>query len=239
MARDSSSLQEAVGHGQALGGQPGAVPDVADGRGHPAAGDAADQVERVDVTGPGLLLGGERDQRALGVGVEVEQRGGQAGAGHAVEQAVVVLHQDADPATGQAVEHPHLPQRPLAVELGGQQHAGHLADLAGAAGARHPEATDVVADVEVRVVDPARPVQAQGSRGELPGELGGVADPLGHRLHDVLVGQSAGAGLEDRQAADVLVPRRGLHREEQRVGAAQALHGGVTFRRQPSESDRY
>ena len=54
---------------------------------------------------------------------------------------------------------------------GAQHLAGHLADLLGPPGDGDPDAMHVVADVEVGVVDPHRPVEAERDLLELPPEL--------------------------------------------------------------------
>ena len=83
-----------------------------------AAGASASSCDVARLGAGGALLVGRRRRAAgRGVGLEVEQHGGQAGAGHAVEQAVVVLHHHADPAAGQALDVPASPTAGGAVEL--------------------------------------------------------------------------------------------------------------------------
>ena len=68
------------------------------------------------------------------VGLDVEEDLGEAGARHAVDDGVVDLRDDGDPAVGQALDHPHLPERLRAVELVPDEPADELADLLGTAG---------------------------------------------------------------------------------------------------------
>jgi hypothetical protein len=82
----------------------------------------------------------------------------------------------------------------------------------------------VLADVEVRVVDPHRPVEAEGDLLELPPELRRQGDAPLDVVEELLEGDRAALGVEDGQAPDVLVPRRRLHRQEQRVGPRESLH---------------
>jgi hypothetical protein len=173
--------------------------------------------------GAGLLLRreGHEHHPGLRVGLQVEERGGQLRAGHPVEQAVVVLHEQAGLLAGDALKPPQLPERAAAVELGAEQRAGELGDLPGTAGGGDADAAHVPADVEVRVVHPDRPVEPHRHGLELPAELGGVGDALLDQLHEPLEGHLA---LDDAEPAHVLVPRRGLHGEEEGVGAAEALH---------------
>ena len=58
-----------------------------------------------------------------GVAVGVEQLHHQVGAGDAVDHAVVDLGDQRPPAAGEALDHPHLPQRAMPVELHGHQPA--------------------------------------------------------------------------------------------------------------------
>ena len=173
-------------------------------------------------TGPLDLVG---DLGGIGVGSEVEQGRGQAGAGDPVEEAVVVLHQQRNPVVGQPFDEPGLPQRVAAIELAAQHPAGEQGQLLHPARRGDGHVVEVAVDVEVLVVDPDRTVEPEGHLVELPGELRRQREPGGEdlpHLQEVEVGRVA--PVEDREPADVLVPVGLLHGEEQRVGAAEALH---------------
>ena len=81
-------------------------------------------------------------------------------------------------AAGQPVDQGHLPQRTVVVELVHLGEARHLEDFCQGArrGRRHP--MDVVAQVEVRVVDPARRRWPQGRHHPLPEHRQGASDPV-------------------------------------------------------------
>mgnify|MGYP006137786031 CR=1 FL=1 len=68
---------------------------------------------------------GLRGRRRLGL--EAAQVGQQAHARHAVDGGVVHLGEHCDPAAGQALDDPHLPQRARAVQRGGVGHAASAA----------------------------------------------------------------------------------------------------------------
>jgi hypothetical protein len=81
---------------------------------------------------------------------------GDVDAGDAVDERVVGLADDREPVARQALDEPDLPQRLAAVELLGEQPAGEPPELVVAARGGQPRVAQVVAEVEVRVVDPDR-----------------------------------------------------------------------------------
>ena len=174
--------------------------------------------------GLALLGGGQGGQRGGGIRLEVEQHGGQAGPGHPVEEAVVVFEEDPDLAPRQSLYEPDLPEGLAPVQLRAHEGADDLADLLGPAGRRHADAADVAADVELLVVHPQWPVQAEGGLLELPLELRGVGQPFVDLDDEVVEGDGAVLGVDDAQPPDVLVPVRRLERQEQSVGATESLH---------------
>ena len=85
----------------------------------------------------------------------------QVGAGDAVDHAVVHLRDQRPVAVLETLDHPHLPQRLGAVELLRHHPADEVAQLLLAARRRQRGVAQVVAEVEVRVVDPHRPAELE------------------------------------------------------------------------------
>jgi len=88
----------------------------------------------------------------------------QVGARDAVDHGVVELAQQCLPALAQPLDHPHLPQRLAAVEPLHHDPGDQLAELLVTAGSGKAGMTDVVLEVEVRVVDPHRAPEIEGHR---------------------------------------------------------------------------
>ena len=98
-----------------------------------------------------------RPARPRRIGFDVDQREGEVDVGDSVAEGVVDLQDHPDVIVGEAVDEPHLPQRPCAIE-GERLHAAHeRGELVVVAGPRECRQADVIADVEVLVVDPHRP----------------------------------------------------------------------------------
>ena len=162
-----------------------------------------------------------------GLGREVEQHLGQAGAGHPVDERVVHLLEQGDPAVLQPLDDPRLPERLLAVELVAGQAADELAELAVVAGLGDADAADVVVDVELVVLGPARPVEAEGDVDELVAQLGHLGD-AGDQQVDEAVERPAvgmGGGVDDDQPRHVHVPVGRLAVQERGVLAGHLSHG--------------
>jgi hypothetical protein len=135
----------------------------------------------------------------------------------------------------QSLDHPDLPERARAVERTREDPARELAQLIERARAREREVAQVVADVEVAIVDPHRPALERRPR-----ELLAIArDPVQHRLDRAAVAREVDAAvrvaqrarLEDRDRADVhrrvlaLRPQeRGVLRRESFVGITSHAH---------------
>ena len=91
-----------------------------------------------------------------GLGIEVEQQGGDLDAGQAVGECVVDAGNDCHPLIGQPVDDAKVPRGPLPVELLPQQLAAFVPELlVGSRPAQVPE-LDMVGDVEMEVVGPHR-----------------------------------------------------------------------------------
>ena len=176
---------------------------------------------------PGVLVDGSAPARdRLGrVRLEVEQLLGEAGTRRAVHQAVVELGDQRHLTAGDAVDVPHLPQRPATVELVAHQHPEQVTDLAASARRRHGDAPEVLVDVEVLVLDPHRPIEVERDLLQLPAELRHPREPLEQRPAHLLEAEPVRLRrVHHREPTDVLVPRRRLRRQEQRVGSRKPLH---------------
>jgi len=133
---------------------------------------AADPVDRVDDrVGQGvgeqvqvarLLLGmpGRRPgRRRLRLAVEEDRQ--QVGGRDPVDHAVVNLRDERPASVVEALDHPELPERAGAVEVGGEHPAGQVAQLLRASRLGDRGVADVVEDLEVGVVDPHRPPELE------------------------------------------------------------------------------
>jgi hypothetical protein len=119
------------------------------------------------------------------------------------------------------LDEPDLPERLVAVELLGEDPARQVLELA--LGARRGErgGAHVVAEVEVRVVDPARPALPQRDEGEPLAVARHERQAPLERLEEVGVG---GRGpLEQHHAGHVHVAGGVLEVEEGRVEASQTI----------------
>ena len=105
----------------------------------------------VPLVGPG--------RRRFGLGVEHDRE--EIGPRHAVDHAVVHFRHERPVAAVETVDHPHLPQRLVPVELLRHHSADEIAELTIAPGRRERAVPEVVAEVEVRIVDPQRPAELQ------------------------------------------------------------------------------
>jgi hypothetical protein len=163
------------------------------------------------------------------LGGEVEQGDRHLVAGRPVDGGVVDLREHRDVAVLHALDHPHLPERTGAVERDGGEPAHERGQLLAVAGRGQRGGPDVVVEVEVRVLDPQRVVQAEGHLGQPPPERRGQVEPLAVDLLDPVEVDGA-VGLrrvEDHQARDVHVRRRRLEVEERCVETGEALHGDL------------
>ncbi len=95
---------------------------------------------------------------------QVEQDRQQFGAGCAVDRRVMDLGVDRGPAPGEAGDQVDLPQRPAAVQRAGVQPGHLLGELGVGPWPRQRDLPDVVLDVEVRIIDPVRLIQAERER---------------------------------------------------------------------------
>src|SRR5690349_19185301 len=100
---------------------------------------------------------------------------------------MVGLRDDREPAVLEPLDEVDLPQRPTAVQLPGLHPPDELAELVKRAGPGQGAAPDVVADVEVLVVDPDRVRDVSGHPADLLPVPRDEADPPGDELAERLV----------------------------------------------------
>ena len=124
----------------------------------------------------------------LHLGVLVEQHLAEVDGLDAVDERLVGLVEQRDPAVGQPLDEVDLPQRPGPVERPRDDPRDQLAQLLGVARAGQRGAAYVVADVEVLVVDPDRV-------GQVPGD----------RLHPLAVARHERDPVEDQRHEPVVV----------------------------------
>ena len=113
----------------------------------------------------------------LGHRLKVEQHRGDVDSRHTVDEGVVRLRQQREALAGQALHQPQLPQRLRAVELLGEDPAGHSPQLFLRAGRRQRRVPDVVLEVEGRVVGPERSAVLRRRVGQLLPEPGDEVEP--------------------------------------------------------------
>ena len=130
-----------------------------------------------------------RRRGRVGAGVEEDRR--DVDARDAVDQGVVGLrdHRSGSrPCRREALDDVHLPERLGAVELLGEEPAAEGRELLVGAGRGQGAVAHVVADVEVRVVDPHRPSLAERHEGQALAVAGDEVQPALDRGDRVVVG---------------------------------------------------
>src|SRR5215203_1245128 len=157
-----------------------------------------------------------------GVRRGVEHQLHQLGDGDAVDHAVVDLGDDRPAVVGQALYQPQLPQGLGQVQTLAEHAAGQVAQLLLAARTRHRGVPHVVQDLEVRVVHPHGPAEAQRH----------LLHPLPVARHEWQLAQQqphhvAVAGGRPFEQGDRPHVHRGvlaLREEEARVEGAHPVH---------------
>jgi hypothetical protein len=176
----------------------------------------------------GVGLPGLVRRLRLRVGSAVEQHAHHLGAGGAVDRAVVDLGVEADAAIREPLDHVDLPERACAVERARVDARDQLGELLIVARGRHRDVSQVEVEIEVRVLDPERPVEIERHLDE----AAPVRKELGEAAHERLLERVAERtpaeprGIEDDQRSDVSELATGLHQQECVVEAGELLHGG-------------
>ncbi len=153
----------------------------------------------------------------------------------AVDHRLVNLGDDGDPPVGEPLDDDELPQRTGPVERPGLEPGDELGELGVRPRPGQRGAADVVADVEVLVVDPDRvrePGRDPADPLPVPGD---ERDAGGDVLDEAVEVKAAGRRLEDHDAADVHRRRRLLEVEERHVERRQP----VRHRRSSSPRGRH
>ena len=134
-----------------------------------------------------------------------------------------------------------LPQRPAAVERAAEHALHGLGELTVVARRGQRRLADVELEVEVRVLDPVRQVQAQRHRHEPPAQRREQVQARFQQRLDLGPAEHAarrGARVVDAQEGDVSVDPRRFDVEELRVEAAQLPHAVQLMRKCVSVSLR-
>jgi hypothetical protein len=168
------------------------------------------------------VLGGPGRRHAVLVGVRGQHALHQPHRGHAVDQGVVHLAVDPDPAVAQALDDVHLPQRPLEGQPGAVQPAAQLEQLTDPAGLGQRAVPDVVLDVELLVLGPE----------PLPGRRDRPVRPLAEQRRRVVVGEHVVEQVLDERAPGTLglaeqLEAPDVHRLAAVLGEQEARGRGV------------
>src|SRR5690606_1040108 len=110
-----------------------------------------------------------------------------------------------------------------AVEHPGLDPGHELGELLVGAGPRKARAPDVVAEVEVRVVDPHRSPETGRHVADALAVAVHIGNPVGYQIEEVLVVEAGLRGLEHQHRTDVHGGRGSLEVEEGRVDGGQAV----------------
>ena len=162
---------------------------------------------------------------AEGVGRCVEEHGDDVDARDAVHERVVGLGQEREAVVLETLDDPDLPERLVAVELLREDAAGQVHELALRARGGQRGRADVVAQVQMRVVHPARAPLAERDEGEALAVARDEPEAALDGLQEVVVG---GRGsLEEHHRRHVHVRGRVLDVQERCVQPAQTVpyHG--------------
>ena len=153
------------------------------------------------------------------VGSEVVEQLVEANAHRAVEQRMVGLDEQRDPAACEPLEQPYLPERPVVVQMAREQLADEGPELLATAGRGHADREHVIADVDVIEIGPERAIEPERHRDQPSAQRLHQAEAGGEQLADPFdVGRSAvRRGLELDQCARVHVPVRRFPVDEARV----------------------
>ena len=124
------------------------------------------------------------------------------------------------------LDHVHLPQRTAPVERPRHHLRTEARKLVEVAGCRQGDASHVVLELDVGILDPERMVELERDLRQPPAERRQQVEPALDQREDLLEGVATGHGgrVEHARAADVHVVVGRLHVEERRVEARESLH---------------
>ena len=183
---------------------------------------------------PGVEVSRAEGRSIGGFGLEVEEHAQQLGARDSVDGAVVDLGHHGHLVVLESFDDPHLPQRPVPMELAADHVAGEFGQLADPSGGGQRGAAEVVVDVELGVVDPHRATQAERHLDQPASEHGGQRDALIDDLAHPPEGVAPrhGGRVQHGDQGDVHVQGRCLRVEEGGVEPAQPFRRHVISSRQ-------
>ena len=141
----------------------------------------------------------------------------------AVDHRVVGLREDREATPRDALDEIHLPEWPTAIEGPCHEAADEIAELRVTAWSRERGAADVIADVEILIIDPHRVGQASRHPLDLLAVARDEGDPLLDQVHQAVEVETVSGRLEQRDAADVHRGGRLLEVEERHVEGAQPI----------------
>ncbi len=153
-------------------------------------------------------------------GVLVEQHLAEVDGLDAVDERLVGLVEQGDPAVGKPLDEVDLPQRPAPIEGTRDDPRDQVTQLLGVAGAGQRGAAHVVADVEVLVVDPDRGGEMPRDRLHALAVARHERDPVEDQRHEPVVVETGVAGVEDLHRRVVAWRARRLELEERKVAWA-------------------
>jgi len=183
-------------------------------------GDRVD--DQIDVAGrrlrnPRLLRQGPW---ALG---EIQDRRCDVNRPDPVDHRMMRLVDQRNAAILQALDNVQLPQRPGPIERPGDQPADHVLQLGRSSGFRQRRPSNVVRQVEIRVVHPHRPRQPTRNETDPLPVTRHQGQPSGDEVDQVLVVERARGRLQDHHAPDVHRCGLVLGVEERGVGRRKAV----------------
>ena len=168
---------------------------------------------------------GLRELFPRGRRLRVEEQCGHATSGDTVEEAVVVLHQEADAPIDQAVEIPDLPQWMRTVELLAEDLTDHRGRFPRAAGRRNLDAAHVTTHVKFLVGDPNWARQPKRNLLQSPSEFRDRGQPRRDTGNDGIKRELGDTHrVNDAQPCHMLMPRRRLAGQKERVRSREPLH---------------
>ena len=161
------------------------------------------------------------------VGLLAAQLGEQVRPGHAVDHGVVHLeHHRHRIFAGATLDHPHLPQRAVAVQRQPGDIATDLGQLAPPSRRRHTDTAYVAPQLETLVVDPHRVIQVQLVVGQLHPKFGHRTHALDHFAAKpaVRVAPRHRRGIQLENAAHIQRLCRCLQVKKECIESTKSLH---------------
>ena len=208
-----------------LDGGLGGAARRAEGRAHPVIGAERGLGERAggELRSGGLALRLPVVRgREVRLALRVEHHREELRRGDAVDHAVVHLGDERPAAAAQVLDHPDLPQRLRAVELLRHDPPHEVAELLVAAGLGQARVPQVVAEVEVGVVDPDRRAERERQEADRLPVARDARQVRPHHPHHRVVGRRR--PFQDGHRTDVHMADRVLEVQEGSVLGAEALH---------------